>query len=213
MQIHLRSMWAVVVAVTSFSISGCDLSKPGIPTVSPPSRPVSLITPIEFFSPEQKRLSQHLNWSTGCFKVEYAGPKAWLGTSLQVWTDGKPPALDGNFATIEAGVNEVSVSVRDDTAVPRGVRVVQVLSSKSSFSSSRSTLTQPDLKGWSTRSAAIEGATELRRGEEVAVWALMLFKSQPGKDDYQKPGESVMDQVKRSDWAIVLKVALDPPGH
>lgn len=206
-------MWAVVVTLASISLSGCDPSKPGIPAVSPRSRPVSLITPIEFFSPDQKRLSQHLNWNTGCFKVEYAGPKAWLGTSVQVWTGGKPPEREGGFATTEAGVNEVSISIRDDTAVPGGVRVVQVLSSKSSFSSSRSTLTQPDLKGWSSRVAKIEGATELKRGEDVAVWALMLFKNKPGKDDYQKPGESVIDQVKRSDWAIVLKVALDPPGH
>jgi hypothetical protein len=188
---------------------GCKPTSPVTPKVSPTiSRPVSLISPVEFFPPEQKRLSQHLGWAVGCFKLEYAGPKAMLTSRLEVWTQGRPEVHGGSSGKVAAETGEVSIAVRDEGS--SNYKVTSVLSGGSGSASSSGSYVRPSLGSWSTRVAQLDKPTELKPGEEIPVWALMLFKSNPGIGEAHNPNESIFDQVKRSSWSLVLKVGIEP---
>ena len=168
-----------------------------------------MITPVEFFSPEQKRLGQHLGWQTGCFKVDYSGPPANILERLEVWRDGKPDGNSGSSST-RAENAELSVSVRDAGTTPNTFLVTQVLSSATGSFSTAGTHTRPELGSHSTRVARLPGSVELQPGQEVAVWALILRKSNPKSDLSDRTSGPIAEQAAASDWALVLKVQLQP---
>ena len=208
-------MLQLLASLVLISFAGCHPSTSGVsssPVASPTSRPISLISPVEFFSPEQKRLSQHLNWTTGCFQIDYSGPQAWLGSKLEIWEHGKIEPRGGSFSTSRAESGEISISAHQEVSPPYAWRVTRVNSSRTSSSSTSGTpYSSPKLERSGTRVALIKAPLELKPGEEVAVWALMLFQTDiKGHDNYH-PEKSVAEQAKDADWALVLKVALAPP--
>lgn len=208
-----RPTLAVLAFVMMHNI-GCNTKPAAVPTIpvktaSSVSRPVSLISPVEFFPPEQKRLAQHLNWYVGCFKVEYTGSAATLTSRLETWTQGRPEPRGGGSSSMEAGTGEVSISVQETAGGNSNYQVKLVQSSDSGSSSSSGGYNRPDLKGWSTRVIKLPNPTELKPGEEIVVWALCLFKNDVQVSS--NANEPLFDVLKKSDWAIVLKVGLDPP--
>ena len=207
--LNLTSIRTASLLLVTALLAGCRPGAPGTPIVSPTSRPVSMITPVEFFSPDQKRLGQHLGWQTGCFKVDYSGPPANILERLEVWRDGKPDGNSGSSST-RAESAELSVSVRDAGTTPNTFLVTQVLSSATGSSTSSGSHTRPNLGTWSTTIAKIQGPVELLPGQEVAVWALMLRKSNPKSDLNDRTSGPVAEQAAASDWAVVLKVQLQP---
>lgn len=211
--INNRLTKLVLVVFVVMQSTGCDAKPAAKPatsgtTASSTSRPVSLISPVEFFPPEQKRLASHLNWYVGCFKIEYAGPAANLSARLETWSQGRPEPRGGSSSSMEAGMGEVSISVQENTGGQPHYTVKLVQSSDSGSASSGGGYNRPDFQGWSTRIAKIQNPTELKPGEEMAVWALCLFKS-GNSTDARIANDSVFDQVKKSDWALVMKVGLN----
>lgn len=197
--------------------SGCAPATPvtASASASPASRPISLITPVDFFSSDQKRLSQHLHWQTGCFQVKYAGPPARIRTRIRVVEKGKPDQSGGS-STSQAGDHELSISVREDEGNPGSYRVTEVLSSGSGNSSGSMVLPRPKLGHWKTRVTKILHPEELVPGREIDVWALMQFKSD-APNSYTESGYdsslSIAEQIKKADWAIVLKVVIAPESE
>ena len=201
-------------------VAGCAPAAPGTrgsaasPATTPGSRPISLITPIDFFTPDQRRLSQHLGWQTGCFQVKYSGPETPIRCRVEVWREGKNDTDGSNLSSIGAGDNEISISVRDEAEVagkPRSYRVTKVLTAGTGSSGGSMILTKPELGGWSTSVTQIYSPVELIPGQEIAVWALMHIKTNRRKErDSPSSKASIAEQAKEADWAIVLKVGLGP---
>lgn len=207
--INLTSIRTASLLLVTALLAGCRPGAPGTPIVSPSSRPVSMITPIEFYSPDQKRLSQHLGWQTGCFKVDYSGPPANILERLEVWRDGKPVGNSGSSSG-RAENAELSISVRDAGTTPGTYLVTQVLSAGMGSSSTSGTHKRPELGSHITRVARLQSPVELQSGQEVAVWALILRKSNPQSSHTDLTSGSVGEQAASSDWALVLKVQLQP---
>ncbi len=202
---NLRRGLALLYFVIGFG-AGCNPTAPA-PAVKS-SRPISLISPLEFFPPDQKRLAAHLNWHVGCFNFDYAGPTTQLTSRLETWTQGRPEPRGGVSTNMEAGTGEISISVQEWNVGPN-YQVKLVQSSGSGHMANGGSYARPKWGGWSTQIAKIQNPTELKLGEEIPVWALCLFKSGTDKRTGNS-SETVFDQIKKSDWALVLKVGLNP---
>lgn len=207
--LNILSIRTASLLLVTALFAGCGPAGPGPKIVSPPSRPVSMITPIEFFSPEQKRLGQHLNWNVGCFKVDYSGPAAKLQQRLEVWKNGKPDGNSGS-SSLAAGNAELSISARESGGTPGTLFVTQVLSKDGGSSSTAGGYTRPELGSYSTSIARIQGPVDLQPGQETAVWALIIRKTNPKSEFNSSTATPVAEQAAKSDWALVLNVKLEP---
>ena len=212
----LRLAVLLVLISVAVSVAGCNPATPPARPASTPaaapgaSRPVSLISPVDFFPPEQKRLAAHLNWHTGCFKYEYSGPQAQLTSRLETWTQGRPEPRGGSTSSLQARMSEISISVQEQSGKP-AYQVKMLQSSDSASAGGGGTYARPNFSSWSTRVVALRNPTELKPNEEIPVWALCLFKRDNGSgSNGSEQDEPLFDQIKKSDWALVLTVGLNP---
>jgi len=217
-QVHWKMRHVATLAV--LFVTGCNPAVPNGPGPSansssaPGTHPVSFISPIDFFSPEQKRLSQHLNWQTGCFKIESTNQKGTIGYRLELWKQG---ALTERSATFGIGsttstipeLGELSIAVSDEQTQLRVSQAFHL--GGTGGSSGPRFFDKPTLESASTSVVQIRSKLELQRGQDVIAWAYMIHKSTGESQSSRNPDQQIIDQVKTSEWALVLRVGLDIP--
>ncbi len=216
-QTHWNIQHVVILAVLWIE-GGCNPATHG-PAANPSSTPgtttpISNISPIDFFSPEQKRLSQHLNWQTGCFKIESINQKGTISYRLELWKQGglteRSAAVGIGSTTItipEQG--ELSIAVSDEQTRFRVTQAFYL--GGTGGSSGPSFFDKPTLENSSTSVVQIRGNVELQRGKEVVPWAYMIHKSTGESRSNRNPDHQIIEQVRNAKWALVLKIGLDMP--
>lgn len=208
----------VVILAVLWIAGGCNPATHG-PEANPSSTPgtttpISNITPIDFFSPEQKRLSQHLNWHTGCFKIESINQKGTIRYQLELWRQGilteRSAAFGiGSTTTTIPEQGELSIAISDEQTRFRVTHAFYL--GGTGGSSEPRFFNKPNLENSSTSVVQIRSKLELQRGKEVVPWAYMIHKSTGESQSNRNPDHQIIEQVRNSEWALVLKIGLDMP--
>lgn len=172
-----------------------------------------IVTPTSLFeTAELKKLEPHLDMKSGCIEIQYKGDKEWIQTKYEIWEEGKLKDSYGDFGIRVAYPNEnkseynglISISIKDNfllddfKTAPKMIMTTAI--DRSSF---RTIIDRYDLDYGSSVYNLLEPVVG-KDTEEVAAWALIGIDNK--QDEGYSPEPTIEDTVKKSDWALVLKV-------
>ena len=91
------------------------------------------LTPCDFFGPSTKRLGMHLNWTTGCIKLQCnCRATCYVQFTIDVWRNGKVQRFDDGAVFDIKGPFEADISYSIQEVIgERGKKVLRLVTAMS----------------------------------------------------------------------------------
>ncbi|WP_104371997.1 hypothetical protein [Desulfocucumis palustris] len=199
---RLFSLFTLLIILTMF-LSGCNTNE----NKANSNKGIVYIYPSNLFKGDTKILQPHLDIIGGCVKIQYKGTKKFIGTSIELWENGKiKSTLNPFYSKIDGTFDgEVSVSLRDEGPdnASSSFKEVTEISQNGGYSSSTCIIPRFS-SSYQYGPKELSGSKEVTDNEATAVWGLMAEK---GATATYSNDESIEEMAKRVDWAFVLKVS------
>lgn len=209
----MRFNWLAVLTCVLL-ISGCDRpsSPPALPRSSLPPAGTLRLSSANLSPDIQSQFHPTAGLPTLCVKLEYAGPRTWLGIDAEGWHQGKK--LGGG----EGGVS-INVPLSGDAAFgfvdgssPEGKPELTIIESIPVHSDSTTGAVSgrigtthqygvPPIKGRVCRTFQPRWPLEMSDGKEAIIWA--VFVDEPLTNE---EALSLEERARRADTAWLFKI-------
>ncbi|MGF7059675.1 hypothetical protein [Brassicibacter mesophilus] len=189
-----------LILITSFLIVGCTKESNAYENYVK-------VEPSKLFEGDAIKLAPHFDMITGSAKVKYIGNKKSICLKYEIWENGRIKEshnASSKFVDNNKFDGEVSISLKEITGtdLERSNFMIMktVISEDNGYIGSTKYIDRFD-EDCSYGPIEIYEELNVTDDEEIIVWGLTAQKG-----SYISTGGSIEDEVKASDWGLILKV-------
>lgn len=161
------------------------------------------IIPGTLFEGDTKKLQPHLDMITGCVEVKYKGDKESIGAKYEIWENGEMKEannITSRFIKNNEFDGRISISLKEDIRDENKCEMKTFISDDKGYGGSTIYI-ESFYKDFGYGPEELHEETVINDDEEISIWGVSAYKG-----SFASGGLNIEEEVKKSDWGLVLKV-------